>query len=120
MGAPTNAGDFVGNECYITGWGRLFGNGPLPNILQEANVDIYSQTECRQSWGNRITNIHICLGDRATRQRGACNGDSGGPLSCKVGNDWQVAGVTPGEDLDAAPNLHPSTLVSLPSDPGSR
>merc|ERR1712170_114815 len=86
--APSNAGDFVGNECYITGWGRLRGNGPLPNVLQEANVDVYSESECRGFWGSRITNIHICLGDRQTQRRGACNGDSGGPLNCRVGSGY--------------------------------
>ena len=38
--------NFEGSTCYITGWGRLSGNSGSPNILQEAQVDVYSQVRC--------------------------------------------------------------------------
>merc|ERR1719348_68853 len=92
--AASNAGDFVGSDCWITGWGRLYGNGPLPNILQEANIDVLSQSECQGFWGSRIKGYHVCLGDKANSRKGACNGDSGGPLVCKTGSSWTLVGVT--------------------------
>ena len=49
------------------------GGGPLPNILQEANIDVLSESECQDEWGSRISNIHICLTDRENGARGACN-----------------------------------------------
>merc|ERR1712121_288260 len=85
--------NFEGNsDCWITGWGKLsFLQGP-PNILQEANIDIYSQATCRQSYGDVIKGNHICVGKKHTS--GSCSGDSGGPLVCKEGDSYTLAGVT--------------------------
>merc|ERR1712121_102532 len=85
--------DFVGNEeCYITGWGRIYGYGPSPNVLQEAHIDVYTQSQCRAKHGYSVQDFHICVGVEG--QKGACNGDSGGPLVCKVGGEWKLAGAT--------------------------
>ncbi|ELT91475.1 hypothetical protein CAPTEDRAFT_226412 [Capitella teleta] len=94
--ADSDAPDFTGQDCYITGWGRLYGYGPLPNVLQEANIDVLTQTQCRRFWGNKILGYHICVTDKQTSSRGACNGDSGGPLVCihKSSGDFVLAGVT--------------------------
>jgi len=85
--------DFQGNsDCWITGWGKLsFMQGP-PNILQEANIDVYSQDTCRQSYGDVIKGNHICIGKKY--KSGSCSGDSGGPLVCKQGDSYTLAGVT--------------------------
>lgn len=93
--ADENSGDFADNDdCYITGWGRLYGAGPSPNILQEANIDVLSPEECRANRPGQIYDYHICVGKRDTADQGACQGDSGGPLFCKVNNEWVVAGIT--------------------------
>ena len=63
-----------------------------PNILQEANVDVYSQRTCQASHGAVIKGYHICVGKKD--QSGACSGDSGGPLVCNVGGSYKLAGVT--------------------------
>merc|ERR1711976_339907 len=73
--APANAPDYSGYTCYITGWGRLYGFGPLPNVLQEAQIDVLTESECRTYWGSRIVGYHICVGDLANGQKGACNGE---------------------------------------------
>ena len=44
--------------------------------------------------GDYIEDYHICLFDKEKQSRGSCNGDSGGPVQCKVGDSWEVAGVT--------------------------
>jgi len=86
---------YVGDECYISGWGRLRGGGPLPNVLQEARIDILSEQECINYWGSqRIQLQHVCIIERNGNRRGACNGDSGGPLSCRRNGQWWVVGVT--------------------------
>merc|ERR1712179_226850 len=36
--APNDGHMYVGDECYISGWGRLRGGGPLPNVLQEPGL----------------------------------------------------------------------------------
>merc|ERR1712168_70086 len=85
--------DFAGNpNCYITGWGRLYGYGPSPDVLQEANINVYSQSYCEQYWGSSIGDYHTCVGEQYTS--GACNGDSGGPMVCKVRGEWKLAGST--------------------------
>ena len=91
--ADTGEG-FAGEpECYITGWGRTKGGSDLPNILQEANIDVYTQADCKKTmFGQILGDYHICIGKRF--KSGSCQGDSGGPLACKVAGKWKLAGAT--------------------------
>ena len=104
---PDSGEDFVGNqECWITGWG-LTVSSSFPHgsafILQEANVDIYTIEYCKEMWDDTIMESHICLGK--VDKSGSCSGDSGGPLSCKVGDDWKLAGVTSWGSYTCTPEL---------------
>merc|ERR1712179_299763 len=58
---PSSSQSFVGQRCIISGWGRTYGGGPLPNVLQEAQINVISQSECRGFYGNIITGYHTCL-----------------------------------------------------------
>jgi len=92
---PNNNDQFAGANCVITGWGRNSAASTLPNILQQANITPITQTDCSNRIG-RIGTIwanHICVYD-STNTRGACNGDSGGPLNCPRTGGYYVAGVT--------------------------
>jgi len=91
---PAVGESFEGNsECYITGWGKMGMVSALPNVLQEANVDIYTQDYCIGMMGEAMVHpFHICVGKKGTS--GACSGDSGGPLVCKVGDSFKLGGVT--------------------------
>jgi len=78
----SNANDFAGQTCIITGWGRTSSAQTLPNILQQAPVGILSTSACQsQATGATIWANHICIKDSANNA-GACNGDSGGPVNC--------------------------------------
>merc|ERR1712055_54080 len=84
-------------NCVITGWGLENGDDWfLPATLNQAEVDVISEGRCSQLWdGVPISDCHICVYDEATQSRGACNGDSGGPLNCEVApGQWEIAGVT--------------------------
>jgi len=87
----------VGTNCTISGWGKLeeFGDGPA--ILQQAQVPLATQDDCKKAYGNlgyEVTSQMICAG-AATGKIDSCGGDSGGPLVCKAKGDiWYVLGAT--------------------------
>ena len=93
---PQPGEDFLGNpDCWITGWGALKHRGSQASKPYEVRVDILTRKECTQMWKQElILPSHVCVGDRKEGKTGSCNGDSGGPLSCRVNGEWKLAGVT--------------------------
>ncbi|KAM5248678.1 chymotrypsin-like elastase family member 3B [Ctenodactylus gundi] len=90
------AGEILPNgaPCYISGWGRLYTNGPLPDKLQEALLPVVDYAHCSRLdwWGFTVKQTMVCAGGDA---QSGCNGDSGGPLNCPAGDgSWEVHGVT--------------------------
>merc|ERR1712179_743735 len=88
------------------------GKYPWQASLQEAQINVISQSECRGFYGNIITGYHTCLLDSG-RRTGSCNGDSGGPLSCQVGGTWYLAGATSFGVVNCPPS-YPSVYASVP------
>jgi len=88
--------DQAGRSCFITGWGRTVGGGPIPEQLQQAAIDVLTRTECLQYWSaNQVSDLQVCVFDKVTQARGACNGDSGGPLVCALpGGGFELVGAT--------------------------
>ncbi|CAL1609595.1 unnamed protein product [Knipowitschia caucasica] len=80
------------NVCYVTGWGRTYTGGPLPNILQQAVLPLVGHKECTASdwWGSTVKDSMVCGGGG---DKAGCNGDSGGPLNCLVNGRYQVTGI---------------------------
>ncbi|XP_029803795.1 chymotrypsin-like elastase family member 3B isoform X2 [Suricata suricatta] len=90
------AGDILpnGEPCYISGWGRLYTGGPLPDKLQQALLPVVDYDHCSQRdwWGSSVKKTMVCAGGDI---HSGCNGDSGGPLNCPTADgSWQVHGVT--------------------------
>ena len=57
--------------CYHSG------DEGYPNFLQEADVDVLSNRECIEYWGERrIGGYHICVGDKENGETGACMASS--------------------------------------------
>ena len=76
------------DECFITGWGALYSDGPSPDILQEAKVNIVSNSDCDADYGvGAIADDMLCAQgvNSAGEATDACQGDSGGPLVCVSG-----------------------------------
>merc|ERR1719384_2753157 len=75
-----------GTKCMISGWGTLSSGGSSPTILQQAEVTVMSNEECRSTSysSSQITDSMLCA--QGKRSNGAitdaCQGDSGGPLVC--------------------------------------
>lgn len=90
-----------GMQCYVTGWGNIRDEVPLPGVgtLQEVLVPIISQSSCQEMYRTDPSEAVDILYDMicAGYQEGgkdACQGDSGGPLVCQMVNGtWVQAGV---------------------------
>ncbi|KAF3690115.1 Elastase-1 [Channa argus] len=80
------------NPCYITGYGRISTGGSMSSRMKQASLPIVDHQTCTSSgwWGSTVKTTMICAGGGA---QSGCNGDFGGPLSCKVNNSWYVHGI---------------------------
>ncbi|XP_026576693.1 chymotrypsin-C-like [Pseudonaja textilis] len=82
-----------GFPCYVTGWGRLWTNGPIADTLQQGLLPVVDHATCTQKdwWGAMVKPSMVCAGGDGVIS--GCNGDSGGPLNCLIGGSWQVHGI---------------------------
>lgn len=96
---PDDDEKYVGSTAFVTGWGRLYEDGPLPSVLQEVPVPVINNSLCETMYRDAgyqevIPEIFICAG---WRKGGfdSCEGDSGGPLVIQRPRDkrWILAGV---------------------------
>jgi len=86
--AASGSGDFSGQSCVITGWGRTCGTCAIPATLQQGSMTVLTNANCAGQWSAaQINSGHICVQASSVS---ACSGDSGGPLRC--GNT--LAGAT--------------------------
>ncbi|XP_048108022.1 granzyme B(G,H)-like [Alosa alosa] len=77
---PKKDKDIKGAEvCSVAGWGATKTNGPVNNLLLQADVVIVKRKECKQYWNDFFSEGMLCARGKA----GFCQGDSGGPLVCK-------------------------------------
>ncbi|XP_067826710.1 chymotrypsin-C-like isoform X1 [Heptranchias perlo] len=80
--------------CYITGWGRLYTNGPIADNLQQALLPVVDYATCSKLdwWGFGVRKTMVCAGGDGIVA--GCNGDSGGPLNCQAADGiWEVHGI---------------------------
>ncbi|XP_049535567.1 transmembrane protease serine 9 [Anopheles darlingi] len=88
-----NSRAYNGQTATVIGWGSLRENGPQPAVLQEVNLPIWTNAECRVKYGpaapGGIIDTMLCAGQAA---KDSCSGDSGGPLMVNDGR-WTQVGV---------------------------
>ncbi|CAH1731834.1 serine proteinase stubble-like [Aphis gossypii] len=95
---PEDDSNFVGSSAYVTGWGRLYEDGPLPSVLQEVTVPVINNSVCETMYRaagyiEHIPDIFICAG---WKKGGfdSCEGDSGGPMVIqRPDKRWLLAGI---------------------------
>ncbi|XP_058142710.1 mastin-like [Dasypus novemcinctus] len=90
-------------SCWVTGWGDINSNGPLPppRNLQQVEVPIVSNERCRKEYQQvdlPITEDMLCAGAKGDAGTGADlllspQGNSGGPLVCDMKSTWLQVGV---------------------------
>uniref|UniRef100_A0A8C6G0I7 Peptidase S1 domain-containing protein n=1 Tax=Moschus moschiferus TaxID=68415 RepID=A0A8C6G0I7_MOSMO len=84
-----------GMLCSVAGWGLLRVNGSTANKLQEVELEVQRDEECKSRYEGYNADTQICVGNPRMR-KSAMNGDSGGPLVC----DGVAQGIVSyGEDI---------------------
>ncbi|XP_028967071.1 serine proteinase stubble [Galendromus occidentalis] len=90
---------YVGETAVVTGWGRLYEDGPLPSVLQKVQIPIITNQECERLYRKAgfvedIPQIFICAG-MPSGGKDSCEGDSGGPLVLKdeESGQWNLIGI---------------------------
>ncbi|KAF5281452.1 hypothetical protein FQR65_LT14686 [Abscondita terminalis] len=91
---PRSSGEsHEGKTGTVIGWGSIRESGPQPSVLQEVNIPIWSNTDCRRKYGpaapGGIVEHMLCAGQA---NRDSCSGDSGGPLMINDGK-WTQVGI---------------------------
>lgn len=83
----------AGTTCWVTGWGTIRSDVPLPfpQTLQEVSVPIVTNNRCSEAYTS-ITSNMVCAG-LEEGGKDSCQGDSGGPLVSKMGSIWVLGGV---------------------------
>lgn len=80
----TDHTDVVGDRAHIAGWGAVKFNGPKSGSLQQAQVTVIGEQECKTKLASfrkiRIDDTKVCARDPGNMMD-ACQGDSGGPLT---------------------------------------
>uniref|UniRef100_A0A8C2SA62 Peptidase S1 domain-containing protein n=2 Tax=Capra hircus TaxID=9925 RepID=A0A8C2SA62_CAPHI len=70
-----------GMLCSVAGWGLLRVNGSTANKLQEVELEVQRDEECKSRYRVYNTSTQMCVGNPRMKNS-AMEGDSGGPLVC--------------------------------------
>ncbi|XP_036003890.1 prostasin, partial [Fundulus heteroclitus] len=105
--AASNSTFYSGVDSWVTGWGNVGFNVPLPSPqnLMEVEVPVVGNRRCKCSYGvSTITDNMICAGF-TEGGKDSCQGDSGGPMVSKQNSRWIQSGIVSfGKDC-ALPNF---------------
>jgi len=102
--------DAAGARVTVSGWGLQASGGRVSDGLRKAPLIVRSTASCRATYGRRFrVSVMLCASGAA--EQGACDGDSGGPLT-RTGSDGierQIGVVSFGAatcDSRAAPGVY--------------
>ena len=105
----------MGEEAWLSGWGRQWHNGPLSSQLEMVKLPIVSNEECMRWYNNSGSRQFIpsytflCAGYEEG-EMDACSGDSGGPLTLTRGDGrselWGVVSWGIGCGVSGRPGVY--------------
>ena len=122
---PADVSYSPGLACSVAGYGGTSprrgssdGDSVEPSdTLQVGNVTFFTREECQSFYGRRnVTQGTVCAGDERF-QVDTCDGDSGGPLLCRLGENSVLMGVTswgPGCGVPRQPGVYVRVASYLP------
>lgn len=83
----------------VLGWGSTQAYDPTqpslpsyPSILQQVELQLYTESQCKLYLSNHYTAEMICAGS-PSYERDSCSGDSGGPVLVATNLGWQQLGI---------------------------
>lgn len=84
---PLRSKDFLGYQPFVAGWGKTQENGNSANVLQELQITVLTNQECKEKYKligklvseQQFDSAVLCAGE-LIGGKDSCQGDSGGPL----------------------------------------
>jgi len=89
-GADLN-NNFEGYAAVASGWGRFSSENVASTFLRYVQVNVMGNTPCRIRFPTLIQESTLCTA--GTGGTGACNGDSGGPLTVQINGRSVMIGI---------------------------
>ncbi|XP_037091811.1 chymotrypsinogen A-like [Pollicipes pollicipes] len=89
---PTAGQTYAGATAIATGFGQLGASQAQATELQEVELPVKSDAQCRTVW-NILTSTMICAGGLPAGGKAVCMGDSGGPLVTLENSKYALIGV---------------------------
>ncbi|XP_069669843.1 uncharacterized protein [Periplaneta americana] len=83
---------FVGQKPTVVGWGTTYYGGKESTVQRQAQLPVWRNDDCDQTYFQPITSNFICAG-YPEGGKDACQGDSGGPLMLKADAHWIQIGI---------------------------
>uniref|UniRef100_A0A182UG87 Peptidase S1 domain-containing protein n=1 Tax=Anopheles melas TaxID=34690 RepID=A0A182UG87_9DIPT len=81
-------------KATVVGWGASYPNGPLAEVLQEAELQMHAPSIC-QTVSSQVSSKNLCGESPQLIPNAAntCTGDGGDALVLKNGTSWELIGV---------------------------
>merc|ERR1712215_496446 len=105
-----NSGLLTGKSALVAGWGLTHEHGSISQVLMKANINV---VDCGEGYTPHIT--EICAAGEGD-SKGACRGDSGGPLMMKGDGDlYTLIGAVSGGRRFCTFKDYPGVYTSIPT-----